>query len=224
MVSNRLPRASREMLRPLAWIWTIILLLAGCAHGVRLSEADRAQLKDASRIHVLPYEASPPRLKTASRTSAQTPVAIRRHAGADPTTLIAGSFVNLLAKKERLRNLHLEKSRPPPVPKSAKDYAHHKWHGLALDMWVDDWTFEEIASQPGHFGMRLTAGARLARIDNGHVLWSTGRCSVGGNGHELRLSKTELTHGPRLRKLLTYTREECARQFVRDFSAAEAQK
>lgn len=205
----------------LAWLWLIGLLLAACAHGVRLSDADRAQLDDAPRIHVLPYETPLPRLKVAGRNLPPVPAEIRRHAGADPATLVAQGFVQLLGKKEKLGNLHLEAHRPPPVAKSAVDYGKHHWQGLALDLWVDDWAFEELAGEPGRYDMRLTARARLASIDDGRVLWSTGRCRVGGNGGALRLSNAELTRGTRLRKLLTYTREECARQLFRDFSAAE---
>jgi len=200
------------------------LLLVGCAHGVRLSDADREHLDDAPRIYVLPYETPLPHLKLASRNAPPTPAEIRRHAAADPATNVAQGFVYLLDKKEKLRNLHLETHRPLPVAKSATDYSKHRWRCLALDLWVDDWAFEERAGEPGSYRMRLTARARLARIDDGRVLWSTGRCSVGGNGGELRLSKAELARGTRLRKLLTYTREECARQLFRDFTAAEAQK
>lgn len=197
------------------------LLLAGCAHGVRLSDADRAQLRAAPQIHVLPYETPLPRLKlTAGRNATPTPTEIRRHAAADPATLVAQGFVHLLGKKERLRNLHVEPIRPPPV-KSATEYGKYHWHGLALDLWVDDWAFEELAGEPGRYNMRLTARARLARIDDGRVLWSTGRCSLGDNGRELHLSRTELTRGTRLRKILAYVRDECARQLFRDFSAVE---
>ena len=206
------------------WLMLLGLLLAGCAHDVRLSDADRAQLDDAARIHVLPYETPLPRLKVAGRNPPPAPAEIRRHAAADPATLVAQGFVSLIAKKEKLRNLHLENRRPRPVAKSATDYGKQHWRGLALDVWVDDWAFEELAGEPDHYSMRLTARARLARIDDGRVLWSTGRCSVGGTSRELRLSKAELVRGMRLRKLLAYTREECARQLFRDFSAAEAPK
>lgn len=222
--TTRIPRRYDATLGTLAWLWLTGLLLAGCAHGVRLSDADRAQLDDAPRIHVLPYETPLPRLKMADRNAPPTPAEIRRHAAADPATLVAQGFVHLLGKKEKLKNLHFETRRPLPVAKYATDYGKHRWRGLALDLWVDDWAFEELAGEPGSYGMRLTARARLARIDDGRVLWSTGRCSLGGNGRELRLSKVELTRGTRLRKLLTYTREECARQLIRDFSAAEERK
>jgi hypothetical protein len=207
-----------------ACVCLIGLLVAGCAHGVRLSDADRAQLNSAPRIHVLPYETPLPRLKLAGERAPPTPTEIRRHAAADPATLVARSFAFLLGKKERLKNLRLETHRPPPRVKSAADYSKDHWRGLALDLWVEDWTFEELAGEPDRFNMRLTARARLARIDDGRVLWSTGRCSLGGNGQELHLSKAELTRGTRLRKLLTYTREECARQLIRDFSVAEEQR
>lgn len=217
-------RQDRAPHRTRAWLWLLSLLLAGCVHDVRLSDADRAQLDHAARIHVLPYETPLPRFKVAGHNPSPTPAEIRRHAAADPATLVGQGFVTLLAKKERLRNLHLENRRPRPVAKSARDYGQQHWRGLALDLWVDDWAFEELAGEPDHYSMRLTARARLARIDDGRVLWSTGRCSVGGTSRELRLSKAELTQGMRLRKLLTYTREECARQLFRDFSAAEASK
>ena len=220
----RLIRHGSAPLRSWAWLWLVGLLLTGCAHGVRLSDADRTHLDDAPRIHVLPYETPLPRLRVTGRNPPPTPAEIRRHAAADPTTLIAQSFVTLLAKKEKLRNLNLETRRPPPVAKSAVEYAKRHWRGLVLDLWVDDWAFEEIAGEPDRYDMRLTARTRLARIDNGRVLWSTGRCSVGGKSGELRLSKTELIRGTRLRKLLIYTREECARQLFRDFTASEAQK
>ena len=219
--TTRIPRQNSATAGTLAWLGLISLLLAGCAHGVRLSDTDRAQLHDAPRIHVLPYETPLPRLKVTGRNPPPTPAEIRRHAAADPATLVAQGFVTLLVKKEKLQNLHLENRRPPPVAKSAIEYGKRRWRGLALDLWVDDWVFEELAGEPDHYGMRLTARVRLAHIDDGRVLWSTGRCSIGGNGRELRLAKAELARGTRLRKLLTYAREECARQLVRDFSATE---
>lgn len=198
-----------------------VLALGACSHGVRLSDPDRASLAGQPAIHVLHYETPLPRLKTLGKATLPTPAAIRRHAGADPADLIAQHFARLLGKKEKLGNLQVEaRHLSPPVAKSASEYKGKYRRGLALDLWVDDWAFEAIAGEPGSYAMRLTARARLARIDDGRALWSTGRCSVGGS-RDLRLSGADLATGTKLRRLLNNARDECVRQLTRDFYSRE---
>ena len=206
--------------------WTLLfaVLLAGCSQGVRLSPADRDALDRQPVIHVLHYETALPQVKNGAKTPA--PAAIRHTAGADPAGLIAQSFSRLIGRKEKLKNLRVESRHlPPPVAKTTTDYKKNYRRGLALDLWVDNWSFEASANRPDHYKMRLNARARLARIDDGHVLWSTGRCSAGGkNTREPVLTNTDLAQGTRLRKALAAARDECVRQLARDFYSAEERK
>jgi len=70
---------------------------------------------------------------------------------------------------------------------------------------VDEWSFSPLPADSRIYLMTLNARSRLARVADGRVLWSTGRCSVGGNNasnRDMRLAGTDLTGGTKLRKLL----------------------
>jgi|GEM_PF-2773481 len=205
------------------------LLVSACAtQGVRLTDADRASLARQPAIQVLHYETPLPEIKTGGKDPAPAAFDIRRHAAADPAALIAQGFSRLLGKKEKLRNLRLESRHlPRPVAKDVGLYRGQYRRGLVLELWVEEWSFSPLPTNTRTYLMTLGARGRLTRIEDGRVLWSTGRCSVGGstaNNRELRLAGTELTGGTKLRKLLADARDECARQLIRDFSAAEARK
>ncbi len=193
-------------------------LLGACVQGVRLSDDDRARLAGQPAIHVLHYETPLPRIKAGGLAAPPAPTGVRRHAAADPAALIAQSFSRLLGKKEKLKNLHIEpRPLPPPVAKDASRYREKYRRGLVLELWVDEWSFAPLPADTKTYAMTLGARSRLARVEDGRVLWSTGRCSVGDDNRSLRLASTELTGGTRLRKLLAAARDECARRLLRDF-------
>lgn len=202
------------------------MLLAACSHGVRLSEADRNALKRAPAIHVLHYETAPPDMKTHGQQPLPAAAELRRLSGADPAALVAASFSRLLGRKHKLHNLKIEaRHLPRPVAKSPLDYKPKYRRGLALELWLDTWSFEAVADSPDQVGMRLDGRARLGRIDDGQVLWSTGRCRVGGGANrDFRLAAADLRNTVRLRKLLAEARNECARQLVRDFDVPPEKK
>lgn len=209
------PKTPSVILLLLAW------QLTACTAGVRLSDPDRAELRQKTLIHVLHYESPLPRLETSAK-KAPTPVAVRRHAAADPAALIAQNVSQLLAKKEKLKNLRVESRHLPlPVAKDATVYRDKYPREFVWELWIDAWSFAALPTDPKTYAMTLSLRSRLARVEDGRVLWSTGRCRVdGGNGNrELRLLENELTAGLRLRKVLTAARDECARQLVRDFGA-----
>ena len=196
-------------------------LLGACTQGVRLSGDDRAQLAGQPAIQVLNYETPLPHIKSAVRTP-PTPTAVRQHAAADPATLIAQSFGRLLGKKEKLKNLRNEtRHQPRPVVDDATRYRDKYRRGLVLELWVEEWSFAALPTDTKTYAMTLEARSRLSRVEDGRVLWSTGRCRVDGNNsnREQRLPGKELTSGIRLRKLLAAARDECARQLLRDFDA-----
>lgn len=200
----------------------LALQLAGCAGGIRLSEADRTELRRQPVVHILHYESRAPRIQTSNKISTPSPSAVRRHAAADPAALVATSFSQLLAKKERLKNLRVERGhRPLPVVRDASAYRDRFANRLVLELWTEAWTFASLPASPNTYAMSLTLRSRLARTDNGRVLWSTGHCRIDGNsaGREQRLLHTDLTRGTKLRKVLAAARDECARQLIRDFSA-----
>lgn len=201
------------------------VLLAACA-GVRLSEADRAGLDEQPAIHVLHYETALPVVKASGKAAAPAAAEVRRAAGADPAALVAQSFARLIGRKEKLKNLRIESRHlPRPVAASAKAHQARFRRGLALELWVEDWAFEPVAGSPGRHGMRLDARARLARIDDGRVLWSNGHCRIGGgNARDTRLTTAELTQGAKLRKVLAAARDECTRQLTRDFYETPGKK
>lgn len=196
-------------------------LLCACAQGVRLSDDDRASLTGQPAIHVRHYETPLPRITSGAGS---TPAAVRRHAAADPAALIAQNFSRLLGKKEKLRNLHVEpRAQPRPVARDAGRYREQYRRGLVLEFWVDEWSFaplqEDTKTYSKTYAMVLVARSRLARVEDGRVLWSTGGCNADGrnNNRDLRLAEKELTSGTKLRKLLAATRDECTRQLLRDF-------
>lgn len=198
----------------------VTLLLAACAAGVRLSDTDRTELRRQSVIHVVHYESRLPRIETKNKPSVPNSSAVRRHAAADPAALVAKNFSLLLAKKEKLKSLHVEPGhRPLPVVRDATAYRDKFKNDLVLELWTEAWTFAALPTDSNTYTMSLGMRSRLARTDNGRVLWSTGRCRVDGNtaGREQRLLHAELTSGTKLRKVLAAARDECARQLIRDF-------
>jgi len=199
------------------------LLVSACGtQGVRLSGADRASLAKQPAIQVLHYETPLPGIKNGSKIPPPSAYAIRKHAAADPAGLIAQSFSRLLGKKEKINSLHVESRHLPlPVATNAGIYREKYRHGLVLELWVDEWSFTPLPADSRIYLMTLNARSRLARVDDGRVLWSTGRCGMGGNtasNRDMRLAGSDLTAGTRLRKLLAAARDECARQLLRDFS------
>lgn len=197
--------------------------LAACGHGVRLSDTERVKLRKEPVIHVLHYETALPAIKPDGRTKLPTPHQLRRAAGAEPAALIATNLSRLLGRKEKLHNLKLEaRHLPRPVPDSALDHRPKYHRGLALELWVDRWSFEPVAGGPGQYAMQLGARTRLSRIEDGQPLWSTGECRVGGaNNRDYRLAAGDLGHALRVRKLLAAARNECVRQLARDFDARD---
>lgn len=200
------------------------LLVSACAtQSVRLSDTDRASLNNQPAIQVLHYETPLPEIKTGSKNPPPAAFDVRKHAAADPAALIAQSFGRLLGKKEKLKNLRDEpRHLPRPVASDASVYRKQYQHGAVLELWVEEWSFSPLPADTRTYLMTLNARSRLTRVDDGRVLWSSGRCNVGGsstNNRELRLAGIELTGGSKLRKLLAMARDECARQLMRDFDA-----
>jgi len=200
-----------------AFLLAALALLGACVQGVRLSADDRARLSAQPAIHVLHYETPLPRIRGGN---GDAPAAVRRHAAADPAALIAQGFGRLLGKKEKLENLRAEaRAQPRPVANDINRYREQYQRALVLELWVDEWSFAPLPADTKTYAMTLNARSRLSRVEDGRVLWSTGRCSVDGNNsnREQRLAGTELTGGTKLRKLLVAARNECARQLLRDF-------
>lgn len=197
----------------------LTLLLAACTAGIRLSDPDRTELRRQNVVHIVHYESRLPRIETSNK-AAPSSSAVRRHAAADPAALVAKNFSLLLAKKEKLKNLRIEPGqRPLPVARDATAYRDKFPNGLVLEIWTDAWSFSALPADPNSYTMTLAVRSRLARTDNGRVLWSTGRCRVNGNNtnRDQQLLSTELTSGKKLRKVLAAARDECARQLIRDF-------
>lgn len=201
-------------------------LLAACSHGVRLSDAERGNLRREPAIYVLHYETALPAIKPDGKTKLPGPPELRRAAGAEPAALIATNLSRLLGKKEKLNNLQLEaKHLPRPVAKTALNHKPKYRRGLALELWVDTWSFEPVAGGPGQYTMQFDARARLSRIEDGQVLWSSGQCRVGGaSSRDYRLPAADLDNTVRLRKLLASARNECVRQLARDFDTPPDKK
>lgn len=199
--------------------WLVIFQLVGCSAGIRLSDPDRIELRRQAVVHIVHYESRAPRIESSIKT-APSSIAVRRHAAADPAALVAQNFSLLLAKKEKLKNLRVEPGhRPLPVVKDTTSYREKFPNRLVLELWTEAWTFAALPAEPNTYVMTLNLRSRLARTDNGRVLWSTGRCRVDGNNtnRDQRLAGTDLTRGTKLRKVLAAARDECARQLVRDF-------
>ncbi|HJW82523.1 MAG TPA: hypothetical protein VJ396_09815 [Acidiferrobacterales bacterium] len=206
----------------LAVVLCVVLVSACASPGVRLADADRASLASQPAIQVLHYETPLPGIQKGSKHPPPAAFDVRRHAAADPAALIAQGFSRLLGKKLKLKNLRVEaRHLPRPVAKDAGIYREQYRRGLVLELWVEEWSFSPLPADTRTYLMTLNARSRLARVEDGRVLWSTGRCGVGGNNagnRDMRLAGTELTGGTRLRKLLAAARDECARQLLRDFS------
>lgn len=203
------------------YFWLLVTLqLAACTAGIRLSDPDRTEVRRQNVVHIVHYESRLPRIDTRNK-AAPSSNAMRRHAAADPAALVAKKFSLLLAKKEKLKNLRIEPAaRPLPVVPDATFYRDKFANSLVLELWTEAWTFTALPTNPNTYTMSLGMRSRLARTDNGRVLWSTGHCRVDGNNatREQRLLHTELTSGMKLRKVLAAARDECARQLIRDFS------
>jgi hypothetical protein len=203
----------------LAGVW-----LAGCSPGVRLSDTDRNRLDDEPAIHVLHYESPLPAVKATGKTKTPAPAEVRRAAAADPAALIAQGFARLVGKKEKLKNLRVDpRHLPRPVAKEPTELKARAARGLALEIWLDDWTFAPVRGEPDQLGLQLSARGRLSRPADGRVLWSNGHCQVG-NGKEYRLTAGELAQAARLRKVLAAARDECVRQLARDFYEPDTRK
>lgn len=202
-----------------------VLLLAGCAHkGVPLRDDVRARLAMEPVIHVLHYPAPAPVVKASGKAAVPTPAAVQRGVNGDPAAQLAQGLARLLGKKQRLRNLQVEK-RPLPLP-VAKDVSVHKGQfrrGLALETWVEGWSLVPARSN-GDYVMTLRARSRLARIDDGQVLWLSRVCQVGNDSHNTRLAARDLTNASRVRRAANAARDECVRQLARDFYAGERGK
>ena len=201
------------------------LLLAGCAHkSVPLPDDVRARLAKEPVIHVLHYPSPAPTVKAIGKSAVPTPAAVQRSAGSDPAGQVAQGLARLIGKKQRLRNLQVEK-RPLPLP-VAKDVSVHKGQfrrGLALETWVEDWSLVPARSG-GDYVVTLRARTRLARIDDGQVLWLSRACQVGNDSHNTRLAARDLTNASRVRRAAGAARDECVRQLARDFYAGERGK
>jgi len=206
-----------------------VVLVSACANqGVRLSDTDRASLDKQLAIQVLHYETPLPEIKTGSKHPPPAAFAVRQHAAADPAALIAQGFSRLIDKKKKVKGLHVEtRHLPRPVATDASFYRGQYRRGLVLELWVDEWSFSPLPADTKIYLMTLSARSRLARVEDGRVLWSTGRCSVGGNhasNRDMRVAGTELTGGTKLRKLLAAARDECVRQLARDFYSVAEKK
>lgn len=198
-----------------------LLLMCACApQGIRLSDSERANLDRQPAIYVLHYQSPAPVVLAGGKNPPPTATEVHKHAGADPAALVAQSFSRLLAKKEKLDNLHVEpRHLPLPVATDTRLFRDKFRNGLVLELWVSEWNFSPLPADTKTYLMTLNLRSRLSRVDNGQILWSTGSCSVGGNtagNRDMRLTRTELTSGTRLRKLLATARDECARQLLRD--------
>jgi hypothetical protein len=194
-------------------------LLAACAHHVPLTAADRAALKEQPAIHVLHYQTGLPAVNAAAGSPVPAATEVRRAAGDDPAALVATSLGRLIEKKQKLANLHLDASPlPPPVVRNTTALKSRAHRGLALELWVDSWTFEPVTGAPGQFAMRWDGHARLTNPDNGRVLWMADPCRIAGaQNHDYRISARDLVTNVKLRKLLATARTDCARQLMRDF-------
>jgi hypothetical protein len=216
------PHRTPAWRRPVAALLGL-LLAAGCAHrNVPLDAGDRAQLAREPVVHVLHYPSPAPVVKAAGKAAVPTPVAVERSAGGDPAGQMAQGLARLIGKKQRLRNLKVEK-QPLPRP-VVEDVSRHKArfrHGLALETWVDDWSLEPARNGSGDYLVTLQGRARLARIDDGRVLWLSKTCRVGNDSHNTRVTARDLTNATRVRRAALAARDECVRQLARDFFATE---
>lgn len=215
--------ASPKACARIALIAYLSLLCACATPGIRLSDSERADLKNQPAISVLHYQTPLPTVQAGGRTAPPSAAAVRKHAGVDPALLIAQGFSRMLGKRDKLKNLQVEtRYLNLPVADNARSFRTLYPHGLVLELWVDDWTFNPLPADSRTWLMTLGLQSRLSRIDDGQILWSTGRCAVGGHtakNRDWRLAQAELTSGARLRKLLAMARDECARQLMRDLES-----
>jgi len=197
----------------------VSVVLASCTQAVRLSAVDRHQLSGHQAIHVVHYETPPPTVTQYSKVRFPAPTEVYRSLGHEPAAPVAERLSKTLARKGGLRNLNVDpQPRPRPVPDATPVDRSRFTNGLVLELWIDQWTFGEIAGKPGLAAMRLNARSRLSRASDGKTLWSTGRCQVGGPQHrEYRIASADLSNSGRLRRLVTEARNECVRQIARDF-------
>ena len=155
-MSLRIPKARYSILL------LIIGQLTACAAGVRLSEPDRTGLNRQAVIHVVHYESALPRLQNRAKTGMPTPAAVRRQAAADPAALVAQSLSQLLAKKEKLKNLRIEpRHLPLPVAKNATAYREKFRKGLVLELWTDAWSFAALPADPNTYAVILSVHAQV---------------------------------------------------------------
>ncbi len=219
--------ASRSHRAPERWRLVAALfgvLLAGCAHNVPLRDDVRTRLAKEPVIHVLHYPSPAPMVKAIGKSAVPTPAAVQRSVGSDPAAQLAQGLARLLAKKQRLRNLQVEKRPlPPPVAKDASVHKGQLRRGLALETWVEGWSLVP-AKSGGNYVMTLRARTRLARIDDGQVLWLSRPCQVGNDSHNTRVAARDLTNAGRVRRAAGAARDECVRQLARDFYAGERRK
>ena len=193
------------------------LLLAGCAHNVPLTDDVRTRLAKEPVIHVLHYPSPAPTVKAIGESAVPTLAAVQRSAGNDPAGQVAQGLARLIGKKQRLRNLQVEKRPlPPPVAKDAAVHKEQFRRGLALETWVEDWSLAPARSG-GDYVMTLRARSRLARIDDGQVLWLSKTCQVGNDSHNTRVAARDLSNASRVRRAAGAARDECVRQLARDF-------
>lgn len=198
-------------------------LLAACAHRVPLTAADRATLDEQPALHVLHYDTGLPAVRSAAG-SAPAATEVRRAAGADPAALVAVGLGRLIEKKQKLANLRVDSAAlPRPAVRNATALKPRVRRGLALELWVDNWMFEQVAGAPGQFAMHLDGHARLSNPDDGRVLWMADPCRIAGaQNRDFRIGARDLTASVKLRKLLVAARNDCARQLMRDFDRVSA--
>lgn len=197
-----------------------LLLLAGCARHVPLTDSDRARLAKEPVIHAAHYPAPEPVVKAIGKTSVPTPATLAGHAGTDPAAQLSQGLARLIGKKQRLRNLQVEKrALTPPLARDATIHQARFRRGLVLETWVEGWSFAPAKGGTGDYLLSLRAHSRLARIDDGQVLWLSRGCRVGNDSHNTRLTARDLNNANRVQRATAAARDECVRQLARDFFA-----
>lgn len=201
-----------------------LLWLAGCAHHVPLADSERARLAKEPVIHVAHYPAPAPAVKAIGKGATPTPATLAANAGTDPAAQLSQGLARLIGKKQRLRNLQVEKGALPlPVARDASAHQGRFRRGLVLETWVEGWSFEP-AKGGGDYQLTMRARSRLARVDDGQVLWLSRGCRVGNDSHNTRLAARDLGNAARVRRAAGAARDECVRQLVRDFYASDRRK
>ena len=201
------------------------MLLAGCTHDIPLHDSDRARLGKEPVIHVVHYRAPEPVVKTNPKTSAPTPAALQGSVGSDLAGQLSRGLARLIGKKQRLRNLRMEKETLPlPVARDAAAHQTRFRRGMVLETWVQGWSLEPARDTAGSYVLTLRARSRLTRIEGGQVLWLSRTCQVGTDSHNTRVPAGEIGKTHRLRKAADAARDECVRQLARDFLTDEHKK